>query len=87
MTSSKIEAQAESRKFSSISSEEMEEINNETFKNFPTPKFGYIAEYILVSDRDSKVLKSSENYQEIKNLATLIRSGDGEVTIFRSLKA
>jgi hypothetical protein len=43
-------------------------------------------EYILVSDLTSKVLKSSENYQEIKNLATLIRNGGGQVTIFKSTK-
>ncbi|MBK7804325.1 MAG: hypothetical protein IPJ55_17020 [Chloracidobacterium sp.] len=43
-------------------------------------------EYILVSDLTSKVLKSSENYQEIKNLATLIRKGGGQVTIFKSTK-
>ena len=43
-------------------------------------------EYLLVSDRDSKVLKSSTDYNEILKLANLIRKADGEVTIFRSLQ-
>lgn len=43
-------------------------------------------EYLLVSDKDSKVLKSSTDYQEIKNLATLVRRAGGEVTIFKSIK-
>jgi len=43
-------------------------------------------EYILVSDKNSKVLKSSTDYQEIKKLANLIRSAGGEVTIFKEVK-
>lgn len=43
-------------------------------------------EYLLVSDKDSKVLKSSTDYNEILKLANLIRRADGEVTIFRSLQ-
>lgn len=43
-------------------------------------------EYLLVSDRDSKVLKSSENWYEIVKLANLIRRGGGEVTVFKSTK-
>ena len=43
-------------------------------------------EYILVSDTTSKVLKSSESYQEIRNLATLIRKVGGQVTIFKATK-
>jgi len=43
-------------------------------------------EYLLVSDKDSKVLKSSTDYNEILKLANLIRKADGEVTIFRSLQ-
>jgi hypothetical protein len=43
-------------------------------------------EYILVTDKDSKVLKSSESYQEILKLASVIRAANGEVTIFKSLE-
>lgn len=43
-------------------------------------------EYLLVSDVTSKVLKSSLSYQEVRNLATLIRKGGGQVTIFKSAK-
>lgn len=43
-------------------------------------------EYILVSDTTSKVLKSSTSYQEIRNLAVLIRKGGGQVTVFKSTK-
>ncbi len=43
-------------------------------------------EYILVSDKTSEVLKSSESYQEVKKLAGIIRKGGGEVTIFKRTK-
>ena len=42
-------------------------------------------EYIVVSDKDSKVLFSG-TYHECLRHATLIRRGGGEVTIFRSTK-
>ncbi len=41
-------------------------------------------EYLLVTDRDSKVLKSSTDWYEVVKLANLIRRGGGEVTIFKS---
>ena len=41
-------------------------------------------EYLLVSDKDSKVLKSSLDWYEVVKLANLIRRGGGEVTIFKS---
>lgn len=43
-------------------------------------------EYILVSDRDSKVLKSSTDYYEIKRLYNLIVKAGGEVTLFKAIK-
>lgn len=46
-----------------------------------------LIEYLLVSDKASKIILSSTDYKEIRRLATLIRSADGEVTVFRSLKA
>jgi len=51
------------------------------------PKLGnWDTEYLLVSDKDSQVLKSSHDYQEVKTLATLIRKAGGEVTVFKSTK-
>lgn len=43
-------------------------------------------EYLLVSDKESKILKSSLNYYEVLKLAIIIRKGGGEVTIFKSTK-
>lgn len=44
-------------------------------------------EYLLVTDKTSKVLKSSLDRFEIIRLANVIRKGGGEVTIFKSTKA
>ena len=43
-------------------------------------------EYIVVSDRDSKVLKSTTDWCEAVRLAILIRRGGGSVTISKSTK-
>ena len=43
-------------------------------------------EWILVSDVNSKVLKSNENRYEIVKLANTIRAAGGEVTVFRSTR-
>ena len=42
-------------------------------------------EYILVTDRDSKIVKAG-SYIELKALAGLIRKSGGEVTIFKATK-
>lgn len=42
-------------------------------------------EYLVVSDKNSKVLKSTQNYYEAVRLANIIRRGGGEVTIFRAI--
>ncbi len=43
-------------------------------------------EYLLVSDTNSRVLKSSHDYNEICKLAAFVIASGGQVTIFRSLK-
>ena len=43
-------------------------------------------EWLLVTDRDSKILKSSLDRYELVKLANVIRKGGGEVTIFKSTK-
>lgn len=43
-------------------------------------------EYIVVADRTSKVLLSTLDYQEARKYATIIRRGDGEVTVFKATK-
>lgn len=64
-----------------------------TFPIFPEaappkePTETELIEYLLVSDKASKIILSSTDYKEIVRLAKLIRSADGEVTVFRSLKA
>lgn len=45
-----------------------------------------MSEYILVTDKDSKVIKSSPDYKEILTFATIIRKAGGEVTIFKALQ-
>lgn len=44
-------------------------------------------EYLLVTDKDSKILKSSLDRFELIRLANIIRKGGGEVTIFKATKA
>ena len=44
-------------------------------------------EYIVVSDKNSKVLLSTTNYYEAKKLLNKIRSAGGEATLFRSMQA
>ncbi len=46
-----------------------------------------MTEYLVVSDRDSKILLSTLDYYEAVRTANLIRRGGGEVTIFKSTKA
>jgi hypothetical protein len=41
-------------------------------------------EWLLVTDKTSKVLKSSLDRYELVRLANVIRRAGGEVTIFRS---
>ncbi len=53
----------------------------------PAESWATELEYILVSDKNSKVLLSTTNFQEVRKLASLIRSANGECTIFRALKA
>jgi hypothetical protein len=43
-------------------------------------------EWLLVTDKDSVVLKSSSDRYELVKLANVIRKGGGEVTIFKSTK-
>lgn len=45
-----------------------------------------LTEYLVVSDTNSKVIKSTTDYKEAVKLANLIRSAGGEVTLFKSLK-
>lgn len=44
-------------------------------------------EYLVVTDKDSKILLSTPNYYEAVKTANLIRRGGGEVTVFKSTKA
>lgn len=44
-------------------------------------------EYLVVSDNNSKILLSTENYYTAVRTANLIRRGGGAVTIFKSLKS
>lgn len=43
-------------------------------------------EYLVVTDRDSKVLLSTPKYNEAVKTANLFRRSGGEVTIFKALK-
>lgn len=43
-------------------------------------------EYIVVTDRDSKVILSTQDHYEAVRLANKIRAAGGEVTIFKSTK-
>lgn len=43
-------------------------------------------DYILVGDKNSQVLATETDYVAIKKLATIIRKGGGEVTIFKAIK-
>ncbi len=44
------------------------------------------AEWLLVGDKDSIVIKASMDATEIIELAKLIRKADGQVTVFKSTK-
>lgn len=44
-------------------------------------------EYLVVTNKDSKILLSTTDYYAAVKCANLIRRGGGEVTIFKSLKA
>ena len=43
-------------------------------------------EYILVTDKTSKILKSTTDWYEVVKQANFIRRAGGEVTIFKSTK-
>lgn len=43
-------------------------------------------EYLVVTDKTSKILKSTTKYNEAVKLANLIRRGGGEVTIFKATR-
>jgi hypothetical protein len=42
-------------------------------------------EYIVVSDKDGVIVTSTEDREQAKKMAKIIRKAGGEVTIFRSL--
>lgn len=44
-------------------------------------------EYLVVADKNSKVILSTTEYREAVRMANLIRAAGGEVTVFKSLKA
>lgn len=50
------------------------------------PKPRLKTEYLVVADRDSKVLKSDTDWYATVKVANLIRRGGGEVTVFKSTK-
>jgi hypothetical protein len=50
------------------------------------PKPANQSEYVVISDTNSKVLLSTNNWYEAVKLANLIRRGGGQVTIFKSTK-
>lgn len=52
-----------------------------------TPKERLLTEYLVVTDRDSKVLMSTVEYPAAVRFANLMRKAGGEVTIFKSLKS
>lgn len=52
----------------------------------PTEKPKNENDYILVGDKNSRVLAAETDYVAIKKLASLIRKGGGEVTIFKAIK-
>lgn len=43
-------------------------------------------EYLVVSDKNSKVLLSTPNYQEARKLRNKITAAGGSASIFRSMK-
>lgn len=43
-------------------------------------------EYLVVSDKNSKILKSDTDRYAVIRLANVIRRGGGEVTVFKSTK-
>ena len=43
-------------------------------------------EYLVVSDKNSKILLCTQDWYAAVKLANLIRRGDGQVTIFKSTK-
>lgn len=43
-------------------------------------------EYLVVSDKNSEVILSSEDLGECRKLANKVRKCGGEVTLFKSLK-
>jgi hypothetical protein len=44
-------------------------------------------EYLVVSDKNSKVILSTTDYKETVRMANMIRAAGGEVTVFKSLKS
>ena len=44
-------------------------------------------EYLVVTDKDSKILLSTLDYYEAVKMANLMRRAGGEVTIFKSTRA
>jgi hypothetical protein len=52
----------------------------------PLPAKESNIEYLLVTDKTSKILKSTTDWYEIVKQANFIRRAGGEVTIFKSTK-
>jgi len=49
------------------------------------PTNAKLVEYLLVSDKDSQLLKSSTDYDELRELAGLIHRAGGQCTIWKRL--
>jgi hypothetical protein len=43
-------------------------------------------EYLLVTDQTSEVMLSTQDWQQVRKLAGVIRRAGGEVTIFKSTR-
>lgn len=46
-----------------------------------------LREWIVVTNRDSKVIFSTSEYQQAKNFANLMRQAGAEVSVFKRSKA
>lgn len=45
-----------------------------------------LTEYLVVSDKNSKIVLSTTDFAQIRQTVSLVRKAGGEVTVFKSTK-
>ena len=61
-------------------------MSEQQYKTEKTPRISFVNEYVVITDKTSKVVLSSTDWNECVKQANFVRACGGEVTIFKATK-